>query len=128
MTASPVADAYNNLSALAAAGTDPKVGPAYLAGLVRVRPDGSNRGSFIEGVATLSATRPLLTEKLKWTEIDHAELPKGATIPVASYFRATVPEGMTGRTGMVTFGSLSAEQRAQVKLVDGNHGPELVMA
>lgn len=127
MILSPVSSALAVLEALAAAGTDPKVGPDYVQGLVRVKPDGTNRGSFIEGIDSLDATRTLLTEQLVWTEVNHADLPKGAAIPVATYFRATVPEGMVGRTGMLTFGSLGLAQRSQAKLVEGSHGPEMVL-
>lgn len=127
MALSPLSTALAALEALAAAGTDPGVGPDYVQGLVRVTPDGTNRGSFIEGVDSLDATRTLLTDRLVWNEIDHADLPKGAAIPVATYFRAIVPEGMVGRTGILTLGSLDFARRSRVKLVEGSHGPEMVL-
>lgn len=128
MTASlsPVTLAVQNLITAANDPSNTEVTPEYLEGLVRVKPDGTNRGSYVEGIDTLEATKQLLSD-LEWEEMEHDRLPAGATFGTARYFHATLPKEMTGRTGILTYGSLTPEQRLRVALVKGSHGPEMVV-
>lgn len=97
----------------------------YSEGFVRVKPDGSNRGSFVEGVDTLAKTRDLL-ERLEWFEVPRAELPAGACDPDerVSYFRAELPEDLRAFTGVVP---LSTVANQRVVCEQGDHGPELTL-
>ncbi|MBT3230802.1 hypothetical protein HN358_03405 [Candidatus Uhrbacteria bacterium] len=121
-----VLNALQALIETAAAGTNPRINAEYVEGMVRVKPDGTNRGSYVEGVNTLEATKRLL-EQLGWTLVAHEDLPEGVAFPPASYFCAELPEGMTARTGMILYKDLSGEQKSQVQLVEGDHGPEMVL-
>lgn len=96
----------------------------YAEGFVRIRPDGSNRGSYVEGIDSLDTTKALL-ERLEWEEADRASLPTGACHPDSrvTYYKAMLPSDLVARTGIIALRDATGE----VEVIEGKHGLELTM-
>jgi hypothetical protein len=103
----------------------PDVPIGYSEGFVRVRPDGSNRGSFVVGIDDIGKTKKLLSE-LPWRSVDRETLPAGACHPDknVSYFRAELPQAYAAKTGVI---ALQDADLGKVELVEGKHGMEFSM-
>ncbi|MBP9828252.1 hypothetical protein KBC55_03820 [Patescibacteria group bacterium] len=106
---------------------DGKTEAKHLDGLVRVNDVTGNRGSYVENISTLDDTVALLTETLEFEEKFETDLPPTAFFFKARYFHVKLPTGLIGRTGVKLYGDLTDNERKLVRLVDGAHGPELVM-
>lgn len=109
---------------IAMEGKSSDVPSGYTAGFVRVKPDGSNRGSFVEGLTSLEVTQEFLGG-LEWQEAERSALPVGAAHPdtAVRYFKASLPSSVTARTGILALKDCDGE----VRVVNGNHGQELQM-
>ena len=116
------AAALNVTESLEGVSKDIPVG--YSEGFVRIRPDGTNRGSYVEGFDSLDATKVLL-ERLDWTVADRASLPAGACHPDprVTYYKAELPDGYVARTGIIALRDATGE----VEVIEGKHGLELTM-
>lgn len=95
-------------------------GTEYAEGLVRVKPDGSNRGSFVEGLDDLDKTVSFLKE----LDFKQVEVSPEVQYKKSLYFQATLPEGYRAFTGVLTVEG-ARKKGLDVKVIEGSHGDEL---
>lgn len=97
-------------------------GEVYLDGLVRVKPDGSNRGSFVRGLDDLNKTVNFLKE----VNFSRVEVSPEIQFGNCQYYQASLPEGFRALTGILTLAECR-EKGVEVEVSSsGNHGEELV--
>jgi hypothetical protein len=96
-------------------------GEQYINGLVRVNPDGTNRGSFVEGLDTIDKT----IDFLKQLEFTKVEVSPDIQFGDCHYYQASVPEGYDAFTGVLTVEE-ARNNGIDIKIEQGAHGDELV--